>query len=270
MSEGQARQIWALDSPTFTYDHSLLVANTQGEITAPIGSYLIEHPKGLVLYDTNLDPEAVTDPSGTYGPIGEAFGLQFAPEQAVDEQVRAAGFDPADVDQVVLSHVHFDHTGGLGRFPDAKVVLGEGEMAFSAWPTGSNQGFFRSVDLEPLRGRERDILEVPVGVDHDLFGDGSLVLISTPGHSPGHMSLLVRLEGGASYVLAGDATHSREALEQEIICPSDVDTVSAVRSIKRLKLLRAAYDAPVLIGHDPRDRAELPLPPTALDAAPSK
>lgn len=262
-AETYAKRLWQLDSPTFTYDHSLLVANTLGPITAPIGSYLIEHERGLVLFDTNLDPDAVEDPEGEYGPVATGFGLDFPAEKAVDQQVIAAGFQPTDVEHLLLSHVHFDHTGGISRFPNAKIVLGEREMAFSSWPTGANEGFFRDKDLAPLRSRSRDILEVPVGVDHDVFGDGSVVLLSTPGHTPGHLSLLVRLEHG-NYLLVADATHARDALEKEIICPSDVDTVSAVRSMKRLKLLRASLDAKVLIAHDPADRTEYPVAPVPI------
>lgn len=261
-----ASQLWLLDSPTFTYDEGLLLAGASGDVTAPIGAYLIEHPKGLVLFDTHLDPRAVEDPEGTYGVFASAFGLDFPPEKAIDAQVRSTGFSESDVDFLVLSHVHFDHTGGVSLFPEATIVLGAEELPFSAWPSGNNQGIFRDVDLAPLRNRERELLEVPVGVDFDLFGDGSVIVLSTPGHTPGHLSLLVRLEHG-SFILTADATHTRDAFEREVICPSDVDTVAAVRSMKRLKLLRHSYDAQVVIAHDPQDHAEFPLAPSPFDAA---
>jgi glyoxylase-like metal-dependent hydrolase (beta-lactamase superfamily II) len=161
--------------------------------------------------------------------------------------------------------VHFDHTGGLSRFPDAQIILGAEELGFAKWPIGSNQGFYREKDLAPLYANERQLLEVPAGIDHDVFGDGSVLVISTPGHSPGHLSLVVRLEHG-TFILVGDATHTRDAFEREVICPSDADTVAAVRSVKRIKLLRASLRATVIIGHDPEDRAALPVPPEAVTA----
>lgn len=261
-----ASRLWLLDSPTFTYDEGLLLAGASGDVTAPIGAYLIDHPKGLVLFDTHLDPQAVEDPEGAYGPFATAFGLDFPPEKAIDKQVCSTGFSESDVDFLVLSHIHFDHTGGARLFPNAQIILGAEELPFSAWPTGNNQGIFRDADLAPLRDGERSLLEVPVGVDFDMFGDGSVIVLSTPGHTPGHLSVMVRLEHG-TFILTADATHTRDAFEREVICPSDVDTVAAVRSMKRLKLLRQSHDALVVIAHDPQDHAEFPLAPAPFDAA---
>jgi len=89
----------------------------------------------------------------------------------------------------------------------------------------------------------------------DLFGDGSLVILFTPGHTPGELSLLVRL-GSRNFVLTGDTVHLRAALENEIHFPVDADTAAAVQSLRRLKLLRDSADATVWITHDPEDWAE--------------
>jgi N-acyl homoserine lactone hydrolase len=96
---------------------------------------------------------------------------------------------------------------------------------------------------------------VQVGFDHDLFGDGSVVVLHTPGHTPGELSLLVRLKS-RNFILTGDTVHLRQALEDEIPMPYDSNTELAIRSIRRLKLLRESADATVWITHDPEDWAE--------------
>lgn len=250
--QGTAKRLWALDSPTFTLDKSILMVGAYGECTIPLPAYLIEHPKGLVLFDTGLAPAAATDPEGVYGELAAMLGLRFTPEQALDAQLKALGYAPSDVRYVIASHTHFDHTGGLYLFPEATFYVGQGDMRFGFWPDPVSAVFFRQADLEPLRGAV--VREIP-GVDHDLFGDGSIVVLFTPGHTPGELSLLVRLPD-RNFILTGDTVHLREALETAAPMPYDASTADSVQSIRRLQLLRDSADATVWITHDPQDWVE--------------
>ena len=134
-------------------------------------------------------------------------------------------------------------------------------MRFGFWPDPAGAGFFRQADIEPLRGRS--VLEVP-GIDHDVFGDGSIVILFTPGHTPGELSLLVRLPG-RNFILTGDTVHLRDALTMIAPMPHDADTVQALRSIRRLNLLRDSADATIWISHDPEDWAEFKHAPNCFE-----
>ncbi|MGH3238455.1 MAG: MBL fold metallo-hydrolase, partial [Streptosporangiaceae bacterium] len=133
-SFGTAKRLWALDSPTFTLDKSILMVGASGQVTIPMPAYLIEHPKGLVLFDTGLVPAAAAEPQAVYGDLASFLGLRFAPEQAVDRQIAALGYRPSDVRYVIASHTHFDHCGGLYLFPDAEFFVGEGDLRYAYWP----------------------------------------------------------------------------------------------------------------------------------------
>lgn len=261
MDLGTAKRLWALDSPTFTLDAGIVIVGGTGTLTIPMPAYLIEHPKGLVLFDTGLTPAAADDPEAVYGPLASSLGLAFTPDQRVDRQIEALGYQVCDVTHVVASHTHFDHTGGLHLFSGARLYVGEGDLRYAYWPDPAGAAFFRTADLEPTRGF--DWYHIPAGLDHDLFGDGSVVILSTPGHTPGELSMVVRLPS-RNFILTGDAVHLRAALEGEIPMPYDADTAASVRSIQRLKLLRQAADATVWITHDPEDWAELAHAPTCF------
>jgi len=259
---GVAKRLWALDSPTFTIDSGILMVGASGTVTIPMPAYLIEHPKGLVLFDTGLVPDASDDPEGIYGGLASFLGLQYAPEQRVDRQIQALGYKLTDVTHVVASHTHFDHTGGLYLFPHAKLYVGAGDLRFAYWPDPAGAAFFRPADLDPTRSF--DWRHIPEGIDHDLFGDSSVVILSTPGHTPGELSLLVRLPS-RNFVLTGDTVHLRAALEAEIPMPYDSNTEVAIRSIQRLKLLRESADATVWITHDPEDWADFGHAPACFE-----
>ncbi|MDI3314810.1 MAG: N-acyl homoserine lactonase family protein [Mycobacterium sp.] len=249
---GTAKRLWALDSPTFTLDKSILMVGASGECTIPMPAYLIEHPKGLVLFDTGLVPAAATDPEGVYGELAGLLGLRFSPEQAIDRQLQALGYATSDVKYVIVSHTHFDHSGGLYLFPQAEFFVGQGDIRYAYWPDPAGAAFFRQADIDAARRfRWR---EIP-GVDHDVFGDGSVVILFTPGHTPGELSLLVRLPS-RNFILTGDTVHLREALEAVVPMPYDANTEQSLRSIRRLQLLRDSADATVWITHDPQDWAE--------------
>lgn len=247
-----AKRLWALDSPTFTVEAHTLMYGLSGELTIPMPAYLIEHPRGLVLFDTGLVPAAIDDPRAVYGDLADLTKIRAEPHQRLDRQIEALGYKISDITHVIASHAHFDHSGGLYLFPHAKFYAGQGEMQFAYWPATIGAGFFRLPDLDATRGF--DWHEIP-GIDVDLFGDGSIVILFTPGHTPGELSLLVRLSD-RNFILTGDTVHLRAALENEIHFPVDADTAAAVRSLRRLKLLRDSADATVWITHDPDDWAE--------------
>lgn len=255
------KRLWALDSPTFTLDKSILMVGASGEVTIPMPAYLIEHPKGLVLFDTGLVPAAADDPVAVYGDLASFLGLRFGPEQRVDRQIEALGYRTSDVRYVIVSHTHFDHSGGLYLFPEAEFIVGEGDIPYAYWPDPAGAVFFRREDIDAVRSRRWR--EIP-RCDVDLFDDGSLIVLFTPGHTPGQLSLLVRLPG-RNFVLTGDATHLREALENVIPMPYDADTKASLRSLRRLKFIRDSADATVWITHDPQDWAEFGHAPACFE-----
>jgi len=225
-------------------------------VTIPLPAFLIEHARGLVLFDTSLNPKAAEDAEGTYPDLAPLMaGLQFPSEARIDRQLQALGFAPGDVTHVVLSHAHFDHVGGMHLFSEATFLVGEDEMPFAFWPDPVTDPFYRQSELEFLRGV--DLRQVHG--DLDLFGDGALVLLHTPGHTPGHQSLLVRL-GSQSVLLAADVVHLREGLAG-VPFPGDWDTREMRRSARRVVQLAEAEQATLWIAHDPRDWERRTPPP---------
>lgn len=240
-----AVRLWALDGARLTMDRAELLDGAEpGPVTLVVPSFLIQHPGGLVLFDTGLAPEAAHDPVAAYGEIGAS--VSFEPRQRVDNQVRAVGFAASEITHVVVSHAHFDHTGGLRLFPDAQVLLGEGDR--DAVLGSDEQGIARAEDLAPTLSFDWTFLSG----DHDLFGDGRLVVLAMPGHTPGNTSLLVRLPQ-RPLVLSGDTAHLRPALETKAPMSADTDPPAAVESLRRLDAVSARNGAAVWVTHDPAD-----------------
>jgi N-acyl homoserine lactone hydrolase len=259
---GYVKRMWALDGAKFTVNKSELVVGGPNElVTIPTPAFLIEHPKGLVLFDTGMAPLAATDPEGVYGHLAAMLNMTFTPEQTVDAQLTALGYKCEDVRYVVASHLHFDHTGGLYLFPNAEFFVGPGELRYAFWPDTPTKSYFRYEDIQPAR--DFKWREIP-GIDHDVFGDGSLVILFTPGHTPGELSLLVRTPG-RNFVLTGDTVHIRSALET--VSPMYVDThpAESIRSIQRLQLIRDSADATIWINHDADDWAEFKHAPFCFE-----
>lgn len=252
MTEGRATRLWALDAPTITIESATLLYGTSGDITIPTPSFLIQHERGLVLFDTGLHPDAIEDTEKVYGTaMAEHLRLQGTVDQRLDRQIEALGFTLADVTHVISSHGHLDHTGGLFLFRDAKHFFGEGELRYAHWPDPIQRFVYLPEVLDTIH--RLDVREVPG--DLDLFGDGAITILRTPGHTPGEVSLMVRLPS-RTFILTGDTIHLRAQAELEYHFPIDHNTADALRSLRRLKNLREAYDATIWINHDPQDWAE--------------
>lgn len=262
MALNVARRMWALDSPTFTLESGLLMFGLSGTISIPMPAFLIEHPKGLVLFDTGMAPEGLRDPVETYGEqIAGLINLQATEDQQIDRQLQQLGYRIDDVTHVVASHLHFDHAGAHHLFPNAVFYVGQGEFGYALAPDPI--GIFAYATEQVRRIQGLNWRTVP-GIDVDIFGDGSLVIMSMPGHTPGNLSLRVRL-ASRTFVLAGDAVHLRAALEVEYPTPFDHDSQAALATLRRLKRIRESDDATIWITHDPEDFAELGHAPTCYE-----
>lgn len=205
-------------------------------IRFPVPAYLIETDDERILVDTGLNPAATADPAGFYGrPEAAIFELEV--ERDITEQL-----DVSTLSKVVLTHLHFDHVGALGLLPASIPIV----IQRREWEGGHEEGtiarnFFFPRDYAV---DEREI--VLVDGDHDLLGDGSVELLLTPGHTPGHQSVRV----GERLILGADVTHFAATLEDRRF-PSFADDFAAQdRSASRLCGLRDAGST-VIPGHDP-------------------
>jgi N-acyl homoserine lactone hydrolase len=191
----------------------------------PIQVFVIEHERGLVLFDTGLDRGSLTDPGYYQAAFVRWLYLRIArfaisPEQTLTEQLHTIGYEPGQVTTVVLSHLHQDHVGGLAEVSGAEIVVDAREWAQLDARFPTTKGFLRShIELPGLRWKKvtpaavPDESIAPFTDSYDLFGDGSLVLLPTPGHTAGSLSLLLRQDGMPPMLFVGDLCYSTELLE---------------------------------------------------------
>jgi N-acyl homoserine lactone hydrolase len=207
------------------------------QIRFPIPSYLIETDDERILVDTGLHPSAVSDAARHYGSADalSAFGLEL--DQSIAEQV-----DLGTITKLVLTHLHFDHASGLGLLPSSVPVV----VQRREWEAGGDRAAIARNFYMPLDYAIHGDRIILVDGDHDLLGDGSVELLLTPGHTPGHQSLRV----GEDLIIGADVSHFASGLDDHRfpIFADDFDAQAA--SADRLRELRDAGFT-VLPGHDP-------------------
>jgi glyoxylase-like metal-dependent hydrolase (beta-lactamase superfamily II) len=176
-----------------------------------------------------------TSPSAAAG-----YGVELDESQEIGARLRSLGVDPAGIDYVALSHLHQDHCAGLSMIPNATLLIQRDEYAFAF--DGDNRMYDSSYfDLgHPVK---------QISGEYDVFGDGTLTLFPTPGHTPGHQSARVRLPGG-DVILAADCCYTHEVLDTLRLAPGSHDREQHLRSLRLLRELRAG-GARILFGHDP-------------------
>jgi glyoxylase-like metal-dependent hydrolase (beta-lactamase superfamily II) len=210
--------------------------DAERRIRFPVPAYLIETQSERILIDTGLHPEAVADPAGYYGrPEAGLFELEL--ERPITEQI-----DATTITRIVLTHLHFDHAGSLTLLPDSiPIVVQRREWEARHDPDVIKRNFFYprdyAVDERPI---------VLVDGDHDLLGDGSIELMLTPGHTPGHQSVRV----GEQLVLGIDVAHFASTFDDHRFPVFADDFDAQRRSVDRLRGLRDA-GLEVVPGHDP-------------------
>ena len=196
--------------------------------------YLIRHAKGLLLWDTGVPDAVATMPDGMVVANG---AITYRRAKTLASQLAELGVKPADVTYVALSHTHGDHVGNIALFGSSTVLIQGAEYDWAM--AGANKPAFAvSQKFERLAG------------DHDVFGDGSVTILSTPGHTPGHQSLLVRLPKTGSVVLSGDAVHFRDNWEHRRVPSMNTDRAQTLASLQRLQSVLDERRAQLWINHD--------------------
>jgi glyoxylase-like metal-dependent hydrolase (beta-lactamase superfamily II) len=187
--------------------------------TLPVNVFAIEHPEGVCLFDTGQSARvAERGYFPWWFPFFRLARFELEPEDEAAAQLSRAGIDPGAVRWVVLSHLHTDHAGGIDAFRGAEVLVSRAE-----WQRATDlaarlrlRGYLPQYWPEGLRPRLVDFDGAPIGPfsgSHDVAGDGRLLLVPTPGHTVGHMALLVR-DGDGGVLLAGDIAESADELER--------------------------------------------------------
>jgi glyoxylase-like metal-dependent hydrolase (beta-lactamase superfamily II) len=175
------------------------------KIKIPYFFYAIEHERGNVLFDSGAHPSLATNPRERLGDEADNWEIVMSPEDGAADRLATVGIDPSDITHGVQSHLHCDHAGGLCYFTHAPVYVQRDELAFAYSPPVYQAGTYlkQDFDLPDVRWREVD-------GEHDIFGDGRIVVIPTPGHSAGHQSLIVRLGIQIVILVADAATSSKK------------------------------------------------------------
>jgi len=203
--------------------------------------YLIKHDNEYMLWDTG---HSMTAPN-------------VAPKVSLVDQLAKIDVKPDQIKYVGISHYHADHTGQIASFPKATLLIGARE-----WEAISAPKPAEGVNFKPFEGWIKGDNKVePQPNDKDVFGDGSVILLRTPGHTPGHSSLLVKLAHMGPVILSGDAVHFRENFETDGVPWFNYDRAQTVASIERLKGIMKNLKAKLIIQHDARDVAKLPVLP---------
>jgi glyoxylase-like metal-dependent hydrolase (beta-lactamase superfamily II) len=209
--------------------------------------YLIKHGNDYLVWDTGNPPATGSTPAPT------------APSSSLVEQLAQLHVKPEQITFVGISHYHGDHVGQVASFPDATLLIGKGdwEVLNESMP---NPGVDPKNFAHWISGGGK--VEALIG-DKDVFGDGSVIMLNTPGHTPGHHSLLVKLAAMGNVLITGDLAHFRENYDSNGVPTFNTSRAETLASLDRFKQLAANLKATVIIQHDARDIGKLPAFPAS-------
>jgi len=211
--------------------------------------YLIKHPQGWLLWDTGVSDTVAAMPNGLAP--SDPKSVHWHRSKTLAAQLDQLGLKPSDIKSVAISHTHPDHVGNVELFPAAMLYVQKAEYE---WPGANNTPRFKP---------EHPVTKLDG--DRDLFGDGSVVILSTPGHTPGHQSLLVKLPKTGAIVLSGDAAHFKDNWDNRRVPSINFDKDKTLASMQKIADTLTKEKAQLWINHDKAQRDSLKMAPEFYD-----
>ncbi len=248
-------RIYALDCGHLEFKNLSFFSDTgeydgkSGAIAVPC--FLIRHPKGNLMWDTGLSPDFPKGPNSA--------GVSGGPGVAVEQQLQQIGLKPTDIRYLAFSHLHSDHTGNANLFKTSTWILNKEELA---WALAGGSG--SPVDMATFSGYKTAKNQMIDG-DYDVFGDGAVRILKTPGHTPGHQVLVLKLKSAGTVILAGDLYHFRSDRAQRLVPLFNTERADTLASFDRVERLARNTKARLIIQHDPDDFKALPKFPAYLN-----
>ena len=223
--------------------------------------WLLKRGNEWLLWDTGVPEAALNDPKG-WSTLPKLIVYHL--DKTLTAQLAEIGLKTSDVTYVALSHTHGDHIGNVRLFPDSTVLMQQAEYSWISSPDGPND------NVNELKALARKLLGTPKHLqlldgDTDVFGDGSVTLVSTPGHTPGSQSLLVHLRNSGFIMLSGDVVHLEENFEKNIVPSLNTDKAASIASMDKVRRIMATYQAKLFINHDKAQADTLKLLPAFYD-----
>jgi N-acyl homoserine lactone hydrolase len=247
-------EMWRLDCGEVNFtDYNAFFSDTSEYAPGPkrlvASCYLIRNGDRYLLWDTGLPAALVGNPNSN--PV-----MTASMRVSIADQLRQIGVGPEQVSMIGISHYHFDHVGQAAALPNARLLIGAGDLAALR---GTEPGPPREALARWLTGGGE---VTGVAGDHDVFGDRSVTMLNLPGHTPGHRGLLVRLASGP-VMLTGDLYHFAEQVERRGVPPFNTSRAETLASMDRFDRLARNLRARVIIQHEPADVAKLPAFPAS-------
>jgi N-acyl homoserine lactone hydrolase len=224
-----------------------------GEIAAPC--FLIRHPKGDLLWDAGLGDHYNYPQEGS----DAAPGVHVTVPVTLLSQLQSLKLSPRDINYIAFSHLHWDHTGNANDFPDSVWIMNKAELAAALVmpPPGGvlpeTWSAYKSAKNEAIEG------------DFDVFGDGSVMILRTPGHTPGHQVLKLKLQKSGTVILSGDLYHLRASRLLKRVPVYNANRADTLASMTRVETILKNTHGRLIVQHDPKDFQALPKPPAYLD-----
>ncbi len=231
--------LYAFNCGWFQCKPGFFIEGDEGpQMRAPVPAYLIQHPRGRALFDTGMGVRFRREQADALS--ADKFGLEWFEGMDIASRLKAIQVAPASINWVVNSHLHIDHCGGNALLPNATVIM-------------------QSNEYDAARNSDQPLLYAPddydtgqpvkkISGEFDLFGDGTVRIVPTYGHSPGHQSVIVKLAGG-EVLLAGDCCYTERNLDVMALPNATADVELAMQTLHRVHSLRKS-GTHILFGHD--------------------